>query len=118
MMIVKEWFRKNLKPVSGYKPGKRIESIERETEKAVFATVEYFRADGEHEIMVQQWIPKSCICEEEEERKEVEQKLNNGMARWQKLYDFAVANGVKVRKNSKTSTIIAAIREAGLREPA
>lgn len=116
-IMVKDWFRNKLKEVNNYSPFRYIERIIKETEKAYYVEIEYSRCDGESEIFVEQWIPKSVVITEEEEKaeeKKQEERMQAGFEKYMELYNWALAQGIKVRKKSTTATILKKIEEAGM----
>lgn len=95
--------------------------ILRETEKAVLCLVQLERVDGEHSTSAEVWIPKSCLEDraeylrnQEEAEARREKAFEEGKARYEKLFAFAIEHGVKIRKRSKTETIMKALAEAGI----
>lgn len=95
--------------------------ILRETEKAVLCLVQLERVDGEQSSSAEVWVPKSCLEDRaeylanEKAREERRAKaFEEGKARYEKLFAFAVESGLKIRKRSTTETIMKAIKEAGL----
>lgn len=117
-IYIKEWFANKID--LGY--GKRLAStegtIEKETEKAYLLVVEWYSADGEYEGYSKTWCPKSCTmtAEEYEAEQEAEAKrFNDGCDRYNKMIEFAKANGIKgIRVGLRRATIEKKIADAGL----
>lgn len=111
-MVVKSWFlKKNLGSEKAYSCKIGDLSIEKETEKAVF--IKCSSEFGEFAF----WCPKSCVelnKTYDDLYEEQAVAYENGKQRWQKAYDFAIQNGLKIRNNLKLNTILAKIKEAGL----
>ena len=113
MIYVKEWFiDKNFNQNERY--GISVAdscSVEKETEKAVLVKWETEYGN------ITRWIPKSCTMTEEEMQKEMEEKEERfvkGTEMHEELVKFAKENGLKARKNSKTTTLINMIKNANL----
>lgn len=118
VVYIKDWFAKKID--LGY--GKRMDStkclVKKETEKAYLLIVDWYTVDGEYEGCTDVWCPKSCTMTEEEfleEEKKACERFEAGCDRYNKLIEFAKANGVKgIRKGLKRTTIERKIKEAGL----
>lgn len=117
-MKVKRWFEKKMDLEGGFLID--VNGVEKETEKAFFLSLTVgFSSDIE--MNIKRWVPKSCTQSDEEyyaelekEREIMQERFEAGKKRHDAAYQFAKDNGVKVRKNFRTATIISKIEEAGL----
>lgn len=93
--------------------------VEKETEKAILV---YWATDYGR---VSCWVPKSVLSDEnikkakkyEKKQEEIAQTFFDGMDRHKKLVNFAKENGVKVRDNYKTATILDKLNKANIETP-
>ena len=116
---VKDWFLKKTltrDELYAYNVGDGA-YIARETEKAVL--VKNMTDYG----MISFWCPKSCLLKKEESprnfKKELFQRMENGLKYNEILVTYAKNNGVKgVRTGMRTVTLIKKIEDAGLDVPA
>lgn len=121
-IAVKEWFLNKAmaesKPAYAMAPFGNSFDIVRETEKAYLLSYETETIDGERDITVSFWCPKSCTMTEEEaaaEGKAKAQRFMEGKERYAKLIEYAKANGIKgIRTGMRKETVLAKIRTAGL----
>lgn len=117
-VAIKKWFQEKMD--LGY--GKRLSGdfgeVVKETEKAYMLNVEWYSVDGEYDGYQNVWVPKKCTMTEEEfeaEEKAEHERFEAGCSRYEKMIEFAKANGVKgVRVGLRRETIEKKIREAGL----
>lgn len=78
--------------------------------------------DGEHDIHLKRWIPKSALESrkaytkaEAERDKAAAKKYNEGKTKYDKLIKFAKENNVKgVRVGLRKDTIIAKLKDKGI----
>lgn len=116
--IIKHWFKdEKINHCSRFFDAS---DVVRETEKAVLV---YLQTSFGREV--QRWLPKAAVATREEydaqvkaEVKRDEDRKAAGLARWQKYYDFAKANGVKgISSKMRIVTIKSKIRAAGIECP-
>lgn len=127
-MYIKDWFVDKINSeFGGYLDENFVGSPLKETEKAELhlLTIELTNNITRN---VQKWIPKSVLISKEqyEEDKKLQaikdeerhqnyiRKVEEGQARHDKAYNFAKENGLKVRINFRTETILEKIQQAGL----
>ena len=119
---VKDWFVGRIAVPAGFNLINNIEFIEKETEKAYRVRMVIESCDGESEMSIMVWVPKSCTQTAEEyeaESKEYIDRFEAGKEKYAKLVEWAKAQGVKgVRVGLRKSTIIAKIEALGLAVPA
>ena len=85
--------------------------VERETEKAYLLSFEAFTMDGEEDVTVTAWCPKSATMSPEE----ADAAADAHLSRYEALVKFAKENGIKgARKGMKAATLLTKIRQAGL----
>lgn len=115
---IPEWIlEKNLSNEERYAVSCSYSSwVERETEKAILV---YWATDFGR---VSCWVPKSVLSNENIEKyeKKEEEKVKtffDGMERHDELVKFAKENGVKIRSNYKTSTILDKLSRANVKTP-
>ena len=112
-MRIKQWFLdKEFTQNEKYVIECGTASIERETEKA------YLLKWNSDYGYITRWVPKSCICTEEEINNTID-RLTRGINYNELLVQYAKDNNIKgVRIGLKTKTLINKIRSAGLEVPA
>ena len=127
-IAIKDWFMKKVREQNddAFRAGElETYHVEKETEKAYCFKLLFESRDGESSFTRNVWVPKSCTLEVEsveayEEQKvedmlsKFEQARERGLDRYMKLYNFAIENGIKVRKRTKSEKILEAIEEARL----
>ena len=122
VVIIKKWFAERIDTPYGFRLWNRELTVEKETEKAYYGTVEVDSVDGEYEKTIHVWVPKKCtmtIAEARAEDEREEKAINSGIEYNAILVEFAKNNGVKgVRKGFRTATLIEKIKAAGLEVPA
>ena len=119
-VIIKKWFMPKIKSEfhNNFNFFTRKLEVVRETEKAYQGFIECSRIDGEWDGDKLIWVPKSCTLTEAEYQAEIEadeKRFEDGCAAYNKLVEFAKANGVKgVRIGMRKATIEQKMREAGI----
>lgn len=125
---IKDWFMDKLHEQNedAFRSGDLEDySIINETEKAYQFRLNFETKDGEHFFHRNVWVPKSCTIEVDSVREYQDQEFERfmdrmeaakqrGLEKYLKLYEFAISKGLKIRKRTKTSKILAALREAGI----
>lgn len=122
VVIIKKWFAERIDTPYGFKVWNRELTVEKETEKAYYGTIEVDSVDGEYEKTIHVWVPKKCTMTLEEAQAEDEREekaIKSGIEYNSMLVEFAKSNGVKgVRKGFRTATLVEKIKAAGLEVPA
>lgn len=117
-LMIKDWFVDKMDLAGGFLVD--VNGIEKETEKAYLLnlTVGY---SSDIERNISRWCPKSCVLtkkeyfvERDREDEERQKRFEAGKEKHDKAYQFAKDNGLNVRVNFRTETIMKKIAEAGL----
>ena len=125
---IKDWFMKKIKEqnADAFRCGELEDySVVSETDKAYKFKLYFESHDGEYSFSRTVWVPKSCTFEVESVRQyeeesferwlaERENAMQKGLEKYMRLYNFAIENGLKIRKRTKTKNILNALAEAGI----
>lgn len=117
-IVIKDWFENKLDLGYGKRLANKVADVVKETEKAYLINVDWESLDGEFDGVQNVWIPKSATMTLEEadaEEKAQEARFKEGCDRYNKMIQFAKANGIKgIRVGLRKETILAKIEKAGL----
>ena len=121
---VQDWFIDKVNmPSYAMRPRTNMEvTIEGETEKAWKVSIYTETRDGERDVWVKTYVPKSVTMtksayekDKQAREKEQDRRFKAGQAKYNKMLDFAKANNVKgVRVGLRSETILKKIEAAGL----
>ena len=122
IVVIKEWFANKIDTPYGFRVWNRELTVEKETEKAYYGTIEVDSVDGEYEKTIHVWVPKKCTMTLEEAQAEDEREekaIESGIEYNKKLVEFCKDNGIKgARTGLRTTTLIEKIKKAGYEIPA
>ena len=70
VVVIKKWFAEKIDTPYGFGVWNRELTVEKETEKAYYGTIEVDSVDGEYEKTIHVWVPKKCTMTIAEARAE------------------------------------------------
>lgn len=117
-IYIKTWFLNKMEIPSYAIVNEKVQVVG-ETEKAYKTIMETETIDGEHDLVLNFWVPKKCTMTEEEkmeEEKEQEKRFEEGCKKYEEILNFCKENNVKgARAGLRKETLLKKITESGLK---